>query len=146
MFTPITSRPLKRLQYRVRDPRANYVQSITTLKLAKNYAQTIQHPLFTKSALMLGLGEEESELNEAWADLRAEEVDILTIGQYLRPSLQHLPVERYYSPEEFSALEKKALNHGFLYVAAGPMVRSSYRAGEFFIQSQIQKRREANAI
>jgi lipoic acid synthetase len=137
-----------RLQYRVRDPRANYVQSLTTLRLAKNYAKSIGHELFTKSAIMLGLGEEEAELIEAFEDLRSYDVDVLTLGQYLRPSLSHLPVEKYYSPDEFSAIGKKAESHGFLYVASGPMVRSSYRAGEFFIQGVIEKRKaiKANAI
>jgi lipoic acid synthetase len=139
---------VERLQYRVRDPRAAYVQSLTTLRLAKNYAKSIGHELFTKSAIMLGLGEEEGELEEAFIDLRTYDVDVLTLGQYLRPSLQHLPVEKYYSPDEFTQLGKQAEGHGFLYVASGPMVRSSYRAGEFFIQGVIEKRKAAkqNAI
>jgi lipoic acid synthetase len=140
---------VERLQYRVRDPRAAYVQSLTTLRLAKNYAKSIGHELFTKSAIMLGLGEEDSELNEAFTDLRSYDVDVLTLGQYLRPSLQHLPVEKYYTPDEFIDLGKRAESHGFLYVASGPMVRSSYRAGEFFIQGVIEKRRKVanqNAI
>jgi lipoic acid synthetase len=140
---------VERLQYRVRDPRAAYVQSLTTLRLAKNYAKSIGHELFTKSAIMLGLGEEDSELNEAFTDLRSYDVDVLTLGQYLRPSLQHLPVEKYYTPDEFIELGKRAESHGFLYVASGPMVRSSYRAGEFFIQGVIEKRRKVanqNAI
>jgi lipoic acid synthetase len=140
---------VERLQYRVRDPRAAYVQSLTTLRLAKNYAKSIGHELFTKSAIMLGLGEEDAELNEAFTDLRSYDVDVLTLGQYLRPSLQHLPVEKYYTPDEFTQLGKRAESHGFLYVASGPMVRSSYRAGEFFIQGVIEKRRKVanqNAI
>ncbi len=135
-----------RLQYRVRDPRANYEQSLITLRIAKNYARLAGHPLYTKSAIMLGLGEREEELEQAFADLRVHEVDILTLGQYLRPSLQHLPVEKYVSPDEFKVLEKQAQANGFLYVASGPMVRSSYRAGEFFVQGMIQKRRSENAI
>jgi lipoic acid synthetase len=132
---------VKRLQYRVRDPRANYVQSLTTLQAAKNYARSIGHPLFTKSAIMLGLGEEREELHEAFDDLRAHEIDVLTLGQYLRPSLSHLPVENYVTPEEFVALGKTAESKGFLYVASGPMVRSSYRAAEFFMQGQVERRR-----
>ena len=130
-----------RLQYRVRDPRANYLQSLATLRAAKEYAKTVGHELFTKSSIMLGLGETEKELEEAFDDLRAYDVDVLTLGQYLRPSMNHLPVEKYYSPEEFEALQKLAETKGFLYVASGPMVRSSYRAGEFFIQGVIEKRR-----
>jgi lipoic acid synthetase len=129
---------VQRLQYRVRDPRANYVQSLTTLRAAKDFARSINQRLFTKSALMLGLGEEHDELLEAFDDLRSYEVDVLTIGQYLRPSLTHLPVERYVSPEEFSELGKAAEGKGFVYVASGPMVRSSYRAAELFVQGLIQ--------
>lgn len=127
-----------RLQYRVRDPRAGYLQSLHTLRMAKEYSKTIGHRLFTKSALMFGLGETDSELDQACDDLRAYDVDVLTVGQYLRPSMQHLPVERYVSPEEFDTWEKRAKAKGFLYVAAGPMVRSSYRAGEFFMRGIIQ--------
>jgi lipoic acid synthetase len=132
---------VNRLQYRVRDPRANYVQSLTTLKAAKDHARAIGHEMFTKSAIMLGLGEESAELSEAFDDLRSYEVDVLTLGQYLRPSLSHLPVEKYVSPDEFAELGQTAESKGFLYVASGPMVRSSYRAGEFFIEGVIRKKR-----
>jgi lipoic acid synthetase len=137
---------VQRLQYRVRDPRATYLQSLATLRVARQFAQEIGHELFTKSAIMLGLGETEVELMESFEDLRKFDVDVLTLGQYLRPSLQHLPVERYVTPEEFVLLGKQAESKGFLYVASGPMVRSSYRAGEFFIQGVIEKRRTQNAI
>ena len=137
---------VERLQFRVRDPRAGYYQSLKTLKAAKQYAQEIGHPLFTKSALMMGLGETEIELHKAFEDLRSFDVDILTLGQYLRPSLKHLPVERYLSPQEFDALGDVAKSKGFLYVASGPLVRSSYRAGEFFLEGIIEKRRLENAI
>ncbi len=139
---------VERLQYRVRDPRAGYLQSLATLRAAKNHAvSTGRQNFFTKSALMLGLGEEDAEMDQAFMDLREYNVDILTLGQYLRPSLQHLPVERYVSPDEFQALQGRAESRGFLYVAAGPMVRSSYRAGELFIQGVIEKRRtKENAI
>jgi len=130
-----------RLQYRVRDPRAGYAQSLGTLLHAKKYAETQmdRSPLYTKSAVMLGLGEESEELLQAFQDLRANQVDVLTIGQYLRPSLSHLPVERYYSPEEFNLLGDQAKSAGFLYVASGPMVRSSYKAAEFFIEGLIHQ-------
>jgi lipoic acid synthetase len=133
---------VERLQYRVRDPRAGYVQSLTTLEYAKAYAEKIGHRLFTKSAVMLGLGEEGAELDESFRDLRRYGVDVLTIGQYLRPSLDHLPVERFYPPEEFEAIGKRAERAGFVYVASGPMVRSSYRAGEFFIENALKKVKE----
>lgn len=135
-----------RLQYRVRDPRAGYVQSLSTLRAAKRYAESIGHSLFTKSAIMLGLGETEAELIEAFTDLRTFEVDVLTLGQYLRPSAQHLPVEKYYSPEEFTELGKRAEAKSFMYVASGPMVRSSYRAGEFFIEGAIRAKKVSDKI
>jgi lipoic acid synthetase len=132
-----------RLQYRVRDPRAGYQQSLETLRAAKEYARSQGKEVFTKSSIMLGLGETDAELEQAFDDLRAYDVDVLTLGQYLRPSMKHLPVERYLSPEEFEKLGKLAESKGFLYVASGPMVRSSYRAGEFFLEGMIEKRRKA---
>jgi lipoic acid synthetase len=132
-----------RLQYRVRDPRAGYQQSLGTLLYAKQYSESKPraNKLYTKSAVMLGLGEEDSELQQAFQDLRAHDVDVLTIGQYLRPSMTHLPVERYYSPEEFTRIGDDAKRAGFLYVASGPMVRSSYKAAEFFIEGLIHERK-----
>ena len=137
---------VRRLQYRVRDPRAGYEQSLATLRGAKDYARTRGLELFTKSSMMLGLGEEEAELDQAFDDLRANEVDVLTLGQYLRPSMSHLPVEKYLTPEEFDRLRERAEKKGFLYVASGPMVRSSYRAGEFFIQGVIEKRKNESRL
>ncbi len=137
---------VKRLQYRVRDPRANYEQSLETLRYAKEYSRKLGFEMFTKSAIMLGLGEEDSELPQAFDDLRSKEVDVLTLGQYLRPTLGHLPVERYVSPADFTFLGLQAETKGFLYVASGPMVRSSYKAGEFFIQGVIEKRRKQNVL
>ncbi len=135
-----------RLQYRVRDPRAGYAQSLGTLKHAKDYARTQNKILYTKSSIMLGLGESVQELQETFLDLRKNEIDVLTLGQYLRPSLTHLPVEKYYSPEEFKSLEVESLKTGFMYVASGPMVRSSYKAAEFFMEGVIRSRRDVNAI
>ena len=86
-------------------------------------------------------GEDVVELQEAFNDLRAHEIDVLTLGQYLRPSMTHLPVEKYYTPEEFKQLEDVSKETGFLYVASGPMVRSSYKAAELFIHGLIQKGR-----
>ena len=127
-----------RLQYRVRDPRAGYQQSLNTLKHAKDYARSKGRTLYTKSSIMLGLGETDAELGEAFLDLRSHEIDVLTLGQYLRPSLTHLPVEKYYTPEEFKKFEVESLNTGFLYVASGPMVRSSYKASELFVEGLIR--------
>ena len=136
---------VQRLQYRVRDPRAGYTQSLSTLRAAKNYAlskgRSGERVMCTKSAIMLGLGEEAAELHEAFDDLRTYDVDVLTLGQYLRPSMTHLPVERYVSPEEFTELGRVAESKGCLYVAAGPMVRSSYRAAELFMKGHLERAR-----
>ncbi len=130
---------VKRLQARVRDPRAGYLQSLGTLLEAKRYAHSQGRVLRTKSSIMLGLGETDAELEEAFQDLRAFEVDVVTLGQYLRPSLEHLPVERFVTPEEFERYKKVAESYGFLYVASGVMVRSSYKAAELFIQGLLQQ-------
>jgi len=133
-----------RLQSRVRDPRAAYLQSLATLRLAKHEAARLHRsrPMLTKTSLMLGLGETERELEQAFEDLRNYDVDVLTLGQYLRPSPEHLPVERFYSPEEFKELGQLAEAKGFLYVASGPLVRSSYRAGEYFIRGYLDKSKD----
>jgi lipoyl synthase len=131
---------VERLQYRVRDPRAGLTQSLQTLRDAKEYAASKGRKLVTKSSIMLGLGETEDELEDAFRALREAGVDILTLGQYLRPTMKHLPVEKYVTVEEFEVFKARAEEHGFLYVAAGPMVRSSYRAAEFFIESLIHQR------
>ena len=128
---------VRRLQDVARDPRANYEQSLSVLRTAK----TLRNGLFTKSSLMLGLGETREELLEAMRDLRANQVDLLTLGQYLRPSAWHLPVQEYVAPEAFDDMRTVGESLGFVYVAAGPLVRSSYRAGEFFLEKVVRERR-----
>lgn len=128
---------VRRLQDVARDPRANYEQSLSVLRAAKN----LRNGLFTKSSLMLGLGETREELLEAMRELRANRVDLLTLGQYLRPSAWHLPVQEYVAPEAFDELRSIGESLGFMYVAAGPLVRSSYRAGEFFLEKVVRERR-----
>ncbi|MES2638706.1 MAG: lipoyl synthase [Myxococcota bacterium] len=131
-----------RLQAQVRDPRANWAQSVAILQGAKargagsgrNGAQ------LTKTSLQVGHGETEAELLEAMALLRTFDVDFLTIGQYLRPSMTHLPVVEYVTPEVFARLEVAGTAMGFQYVASGPLVRSSYKAGEFFIAQHLRSR------
>ncbi len=130
---------VKKLQYRVRDPRAGYEQSLGALRYAKTFANENGFRIFTKSSLMLGLGENDLELHQAFHDLRRFDVDVLTLGQYLRPTQKHLPVEKFYQPEEFEVLKDQAEKQGFMYVAAGPMVRSSYRAAELFLRGLIIK-------
>jgi lipoic acid synthetase len=115
---------VRRLTQPVRDPRAGYEQTLAVLAGAKAHRAT----LLTKSSLMLGLGESGAEIEATLADLRAAGVDIVTLGQYLRPTVNHLPVERFVSPEEFDRYRAAALALGFLECVSGPLVRSSYRA------------------
>jgi len=128
---------VERLQSVVRDRRASYAQSLHVLRGAKG----MRDGLFTKSSIMLGLGETREEVLETMRDLRAANVDILTLGQYLRPSDWHLPVQEYVPPESFDRFREAGEAMGFTYVAAGPLVRSSYRAGEFFLEKVIRERR-----
>lgn len=114
-----------RLYRRVR-PKAIYEQSLELLGRAKDLAPDI----VSKSGLMVGLGETRDELERTFADLRAQQVDVLTVGQYLRPTMRHLPIERYVSPEEFAELKVLATSLGFGHVESGPLVRSSYHAHE----------------
>src|SRR5215213_3601354 len=118
---------VERLQKPVRK-RARYQRSLDVLRDAKAMAALIGHPVHTKSSVMVGLGETRAELSQAFADLRAVDCDILTIGQYLRPTDKHLPLERYYHPAEFAAMKDEALALGFKHVESGPLVRSSYHA------------------
>jgi lipoic acid synthetase len=115
---------VRRLTYPVRDPRAGYEQTLAVLAHAKRHRSTV----LTKSSLMLGLGETDEELLTAMDDLRAADCNLLTLGQYLRPTLNHLPVERFVTPEQFAAYREAALARGFLECVSGPLVRSSYRA------------------
>jgi lipoyl synthase len=119
---------VSRLYRRVR-PDADYLQSMELLRRAAGY-KSGSYPVLTKSGIMCGLGETREELMEAMQDLRASDCDILTLGQYLRPTMSHLPVERYYTPEEFAELKQIGLEMGFRYVESGPLVRSSYHAHE----------------
>jgi lipoyl synthase len=123
------------LTERVRDARATYWQSLSVLRTIKK----LDKRMFTKSSIMLGLGEEEEEVRMTMLHLREAGVDFLTLGQYLRPSARHLPVKEYVRPEVFDNYRKMGEEMGFKYVASGPLVRSSYRAGEFFIRSIVRK-------
>jgi len=122
------------LTEKVRDPRATYWQSLSVLKTIKK----LDRRMFTKSSIMVGLGEGEEEVRLAMVHLREAGVDFLTLGQYLRPSARHLPVKEYVRPETFDAYKKMGEELGFRYVASGPLVRSSYRAGEFFVRSIVR--------
>jgi lipoic acid synthetase len=118
---------VRRLQKPVRK-RARWERSLYVLSTAKAMAREIGYSVHTKSSLMVGLGETREELTEAFVALRDADVDIVTVGQYLRPSLQHLPLERYYTPAEFAELKDEALAMGFRHVESAPLVRSSYHA------------------
>ncbi|KAJ0865154.1 putative lipoyl synthase [Helianthus annuus] len=127
---------VKRLQRIVRDPRAGYEQSLSVLK----HAKASKEGMITKTSIMLGLGETDDELKEAMNDLRAIDVDILTLGQYLQPTPLHLTVKEYVTPEKFSYWKEYGESIGFRYVASGPLVRSSYRAGELFVQTMVKEK------
>jgi lipoyl synthase len=127
-----------RLQRRVRDYRAGYLQSIRVLEVAKSSTAGRERPLVTKTSLMLGLGERDEEIEQTLKDLLSAGVDVITLGQYLRPSKRHMSVQRYVPPEEFSRWGQLAKDMGFKYAASGPLVRSSYRAGELFLKGMLE--------
>ncbi|KAF7287197.1 hypothetical protein GWI33_002018 [Rhynchophorus ferrugineus] len=121
----------------VRDRRAKYRQSLFTLENAKN----MNSDLITKSSIMLGLGETDEEIEATMKDLKAAKVDCVTLGQYMQPTKRHLKVVEYVTPAKFKHWEQVGQEMGFLYVASGPLVRSSYKAGEFFIASILKNRK-----
>lgn len=124
---------VERLTHPVRDNRAGYWQTLNVLAFAKKY----QPNILTKTSLMLGLGETDEEIIATMDDLRSQQVDILTLGQYLQPTKNHLPVVRYVTPESFAMLREIGLQKGFFEVAAGPLVRSSYRADRIFKRDNL---------
>ncbi|MCE3043410.1 lipoyl synthase [Legionella sp. 16cNR16C] len=124
---------VERLTHPVRDIRAGYWQTLDVLAFAKRYRPDV----LTKTSLMLGLGETDEEIIQAMDDLRAQNVDILTLGQYLQPTKNHLPVIRYVTPEKFLEFREIGLAKGFFEVASGPMVRSSYRADRVFKKDNL---------
>eukprot|EP00201_Polytomella_parva_P021199 CAMPEP_0175041980 /NCGR_PEP_ID=MMETSP0052_2-20121109/2265_1 /TAXON_ID=51329 ORGANISM="Polytomella parva, Strain SAG 63-3" /NCGR_SAMPLE_ID=MMETSP0052_2 /ASSEMBLY_ACC=CAM_ASM_000194 /LENGTH=408 /DNA_ID=CAMNT_0016304653 /DNA_START=82 /DNA_END=1308 /DNA_ORIENTATION=- len=131
---------VERLQGSVRDRRAGWKQSLNMLAHAKAAGAKV-----TKTSIMLGCGEEEHEVTETLKKLREIGVDVVTLGQYMRPTKKHMAVESYVTPEAFKAYELIAKDLGFLYVASGPMVRSSYRAGELYITNVLKGRKEGDA-
>ena len=128
-----------RLQARVRDPRAGYEQSLSVLRAARATPRPDGTAVVTKTSLMLGLGERDDEVKATMVDIKAAGVDILTLGQYLQPTEHHLPVSEYVPPEKFDYWREYGEKElGFAYVASGPLVRSSYKAGEFFIAKKVR--------
>jgi lipoic acid synthetase len=122
-----------RLQRTVRDARCSMERSLSVLEHAKRVAPN----RFTKSSIMVGLGERDDEVLDTMRALRAVDVDVLTLGQYLRPSQKHLAVERFVHPEEFEVWRREGEAMGFRYVASGPLVRSSYKAAEAFLRGAL---------
>ncbi|XP_043266700.1 lipoyl synthase, mitochondrial [Venturia canescens] len=127
---------VERLTPFVRDRRARYRQSLSVLEGAKK----ADADLITKSSIMLGLGETDEEIEQTMKDLRSAGVDALTLGQYMQPTKRHLKVIEYVTPEKFKSLETTGNRLGFLYTASGPLVRSSYKAGEFFLTNILKER------
>ncbi|XKL61285.1 hypothetical protein PGB90_008342 [Kerria lacca] len=125
----------------VRDRRANYRQSLEVLKRAKE----VNPNLVTKSSVMLGLGETDDQVKQTLFDLKACNVDCVTLGQYMQPTKRHLNVIEYVTPEKFKNWEQIGEEMGFLYIVSGPLVRSSYRAGEFFIKSIIRNKKSSQS-
>ncbi|KXL45582.1 hypothetical protein M433DRAFT_153048 [Acidomyces richmondensis BFW] len=126
----------------VRDRRAKFRQSLAVLKAAK----AAKPELITKTSIMLGLGETEEQLWATLKELRAVDVDVVTFGQYMRPTKRHMKVEEYVTPATFELWRQRALDLGFLYCASGPLVRSSYKAGEAFIENVLKKRARHNSL
>ncbi len=124
---------VRRLTHPVRDPRASYEQTLAVLAHAKRHRPEV----LTKTSLMLGLGETDEEIQQAMDDLRAADVDILTLGQYLQPTVNHYPIERYVSPREFEQYREWGLARGFLEVVSGVFVRSSYRAEQVLQKNNV---------
>ena len=126
---------VERISPNVRDRRASYRQSLGVLRIAKELGQK-----YTKSAMMLGLGETDDEISKTLDDLREVGTDFVSIGQYLRPSARHAEIKEFVRPERFDSIRKLALQKGFRYAAAGPLVRSSYKAGEYFAATVVSGR------
>ncbi len=129
---------VERLTKKVRDYRAGYQQSLKVLKFAKENNPN----LITKTSIMVGLGESDEDLMATLHDLKEHKVDVVTFGQYLRPTRRHRKLTRYYTPEEFEYWGNVAKDMNFKYVASGPLVRSSYRAGELFLKGEIEQKRQ----
>ncbi|XP_045205660.1 lipoyl synthase, mitochondrial-like isoform X2 [Mercenaria mercenaria] len=125
------------MQWLVRDPRANYKQSLKVLEHVKN----LKPDMVTKTSLMLGLGETDAQILRVLEDLRKIDVDCVTLGQYMQPTKRHIKVKEYVHPDKFKFWEDVGNKLGFAYTASGPLVRSSYKAGEFFLKNLLEKRK-----
>lgn len=130
---------VERLTPRVRDRRAHYQQSLDVLR----WAGEAKPGLITKTSIMLGLGEDDDEIQQTLVDIQNAGVEVVTFGQYLRPSKRHLKVQEYVTPEKFGEWGRVAERMGFRYVASGPMVRSSYKAGEFYMKAMLKENEDS---
>jgi lipoic acid synthetase len=128
---------VERLTKRVRDRRADYHQSLNVLE----YVKSLNTGCLTKTSIMLGLSETDEDVRATLQDLRNVDVDVVTFGQYLQPTKRHLAVKEYVTPEKFQEWQVEAEAMGFKYVASGPLVRSSYKAGEFFLKNLLEEQR-----
>lgn len=140
-----TTRTLTR---KVRDRRANFDQSLGVLKYIKEYGRGRGRngvDIVSKTSFMLGLSETDEDIHSALVELRDIDCDVVTFGQYLRPSQKHLEVVEYVPPEKFKMWDKVSRELGFLYVASGPLVRSSYRAGEYYLKAHLEKKHQENS-
>ncbi|XP_053474991.1 lipoyl synthase, mitochondrial isoform X2 [Ictalurus furcatus] len=133
---------VRELQRYVRDPRANFDQSLAVLR----HAKSVNPSILTKTSIMLGLGETDAQIHSTLKELRDSGVDCLTLGQYMQPTKRHLKVEEYITPEKFAHWEKVGQEMGFVYTASGPLVRSSYKAGEFFLKNLLEKRKMEGTV
>ncbi|XP_034915596.1 lipoyl synthase, mitochondrial [Populus alba] len=133
---------VEELQSSVRDRRANFKQSLDVLVMAKEHAPA---GTLTKTSIMLGCGETPEQVVKTMEKVRAAGIDVMTFGQYMRPSKRHMPVSEYITPDAFEKYRTLGMEMGFRYVASGPMVRSSYKAGEFYIKSMIESDRSASS-
>lgn len=133
---------VRSLTWLVRDPRATYDQSLSVLQHAKN----VNPDILTKSSIMLGFGETDEEVLQALKDLRSNGVDCVTLGQYMQPTKRHAKVQEYVTPQKFKHWEEVGKELGFLYTASGPLVRSSYKAGEYYIKMLIKGRKKSNSV
>jgi len=137
---------VERLTPFVRDRRATYRQTLSVLDRVKNRSLSSTSAsksgaLLSKTSVMLGLGETDDEVFQTMKDLREIDVDVVTFGQYMQPTKRHLKVKEYVTPEKFAYWESKANEMGFLYCASGPLVRSSYKAGEYYLKNILRKRK-----
>ena len=132
---------VRRLTRYARDARCGYEQTLDVLA----NVNALDPRIYTKSAILLGLGETAGEVLSTMRDLRRRDVDILTLGQYLQPTRRHVPVAEFVHPDRFREYEEQGMRLGFRYVAAGPMVRSSYRAAEFFVEKMLASQAGASS-